>query len=273
MRKKILSLILAGAFVFSFAGCSSSSGNVDSDGDSAEAETLVIAYQQSVGYAPVIVMQQQNLIESCYDGDVTVEFVEESSGSTINDAVTSGSYDIGFMGLPPAIMGVKAGVPYKIFAGLSAQPYAIMTNDDSINSLSDIQSDDLIATNAINSQGHILLAMAAKAELDDATALNANLTVLANPDAYTSLITGSVDCHIVISPYCFMEADIEGVHEVEISEDIWPVGDTSLVGVASTELYEENPDLYNAVCEALDQAVTYVNDNPEETAEILTESL
>ena len=38
-------------------------------------------------------------------------------------------------------------------------------------------------------------------------------------------------------------------------------------------LYENNKDLYNAVCKALDEAMQYVKNNPEETAQLVKDKL
>ena len=42
--------------------------------------------------------------------------------------------------------------------------------------------------------------------------------------------------------------------------------------VASNDLYEENPELYQAVVSALEEAVSWINENKEEAAEMLCEA-
>lgn len=134
-------------------------------GDSSEGgEQITVAHQYGMAYAPFEVMKEQKLIEKYYDG-VEVEWATLNSGSAINEGFASGDVDVGGMGVAPAITGVTSGVPYKIAANMSAQPHKIMSNDDSINSLADIGSDDRIALVNIGSIQHILLAMASEAEL------------------------------------------------------------------------------------------------------------
>ena len=124
-----------------------------------------------------------------------------------------------------------------------------------------------------NSQGHILLGMAAKAELGDAHAFDNVLNSVDNASGFDGIKSGSIKAHIVISPYNFKELAVEGTHEIAISEDVWVPGDTSIVGIASKNLYENNKDLYNAVCKALDEAMQYVKNNPEETAQLVKDKL
>ena len=271
--KKSLSVLLCVCVLMSSVmlfGCGQAQNS--SKEEPKEAKTLNVAYQSSIAYAPILVAMEKGLIQEKYDGDLTVNFTMMSNGSEINEAITSGNIDVGFLGAAPTITGITSGVPYKIFTGLSSQPYAILSNKESIQSLSDITPDIQIAITNINSHPHILLAMAAKEYLGDAHALDANLVVLGNADGYASIVSGAVDCHMVISPYNFMEVQNEeaDIHEIEIADDVWPNGNTFIVGVAGTSLYEEDPEVYQALCAGIEEAMSFIESNPEETAEILS---
>lgn len=231
---------------------------------------LTIAHQYGIAYAPLEVMKQQKLIEKHYDG-VEVEWSTLNSGSAINEGFLSGDIDVGAMGVAPAITGVTSGVPYKICSNMSAQPHKIMTNNPNIKSLKDI-TDEKIALVNIGSIQHILLAMAAKEQLGDAHALDENIAAMAHPDGMSSLISGSVDCHLTTSPYVFKEAEEDGITEVEALESVWPSGNSFIVAVASTDLQENNPELYDAVVAALAEAIDYINNNTAEAAEMLCEA-
>ena len=223
-----------------------------------------------MAYAPFEVMKEQKLIEKYYDG-VEVEWSTLNSGSAINEGFASGDIDVGGMGVAPAITGVTSGVPYKIASNMSAQPHRIMTNDDSIQTLSDITDEKMALVN-IGSIQHVLLAMAAEEQLGDAHALDNNIVAMAHPDGMSSLLSGSVECHLTTSPYVYKEAAEEGIHEVEALESVWPDGNSFILMMASTDLYENDPELYQAVLSALEEAITWINENKEEAAEMLCEA-
>ena len=230
---------------------------------------LNIAYQYGMAYAPLMVMKEQGLIEKHYGQEVTITWQVLNSGAAINEGMTAGSIDIGAMGVAPAVTGVMNGVPYKIFSGLSSQPHGIMTNVESIQSLSDITDDMKIALVNIGSIQHILLSMASENELGDAHALDHNIQAMSHPDGMTALVSGSVECQLTTSPYLFREAEYDNLHMISSIEEVWPNGNTFIVGMASTTLYEDNPELYHAVVAAMDEAIVYLNENKEAAAEML----
>ncbi len=258
--KKAAATALAAILALSFFSCGQDSSESGS-------ESITVAYQYGMAYAPFEVMKEQGLIEKYYSG-IEVEYSTLNSGSAINESIVSGDVDIGAMGVAPAITGVTSGVPYKIASNVSAQPNRIMTNKDSIKTLSDIDEEKIALVN-IGSIQHVLLAMAAEQQLGDAHALDNNIVAMSHPDGMSALISGSVECQLTTSPYVFKEAEEEGIHEVEGIEEVWPNGNSFIVMVASNSLYEENPELYNAVVSALQEAVTWINENKEAAAEML----
>lgn len=265
--KKAVGILLAGAMVLGLAGCQ---GKQDAGGKN-EKVSIKVAYQYGLAYAPLTVMQEQGLIEKNYDGDIEVEWVNLNSGSAINEGFAAGDIDVAEMGTGPFVTGVTAGIPYKMYGTIAAQPHKLMTNNENIHSIKDITSDMKISVVNIGSYQHILLAMLAEKELGDAHALDDNLTAMAHPDGMTALLSGSVACHLTTAPYIYQEEKEEGIHEVAGLEEIWPEGSVFNVGLISNELYEKHPDVYQAVVDATQEAMNYLNNNKEEAAEMLAQ--
>lgn len=259
--KKLLALSMSLILVLGLSACGSSKTEV-------EKEKIVIAYQYGLAYAPLLIMKEQGLIEKYYE-NVEVEWVLLNSGAAINEGIVSGDIDVGAIGVGPFVTGVTAGIPYKIYSAISSQPNEMTTSDPDINSLSDITSEDKIALVNIGSIQHILLAMAAEKELGDAHSLDNNIVAMAHPDGMTALISGSVPCHLTSSPYLYKELDTVGIRELSVVSEVWPQGSTFIVGVASTKLYDENRELYDAVASATSEAMDYINNNKEAVAELL----
>lgn len=256
MNKKLLSVLLVCLMMVNCLAAAS-------------AETLNIAYQYGMSYAPLLVMKEQGLIEKHYGQDVEINWQVLNSGAAINEGMTADSIQVGAMGVGPAVTGVMVGVPYKIFSNLSSQPHGIMTNNDAIQSLSDIQPETKIALVNIGSIQHVLLAMAAQSELGDAHALDNNIVAMSHPDGMTALVSGAVECQLTTSPYLFREAEYDNLHMISSIEAVWPKDNSFIVGVASTALKEGNPELYDALVAAMAEATAYIEENPEKAAALL----
>lgn len=266
MAKKILVIVMSMVLILSLTACQKEKNSESKD------EKLVVAYQMGISYTPLLIMKDQKLIEKHYGKKIDVEWKLMASGAAISEGITAGSVDFGALGSSVAINGIMSNVPYKICTGLAAVSCGIQTSDKNINSLKDITKDKQIAVTQINSQPHILLAMAAKKELGDAHALDKNLVPMANADGYSALISGAVQCHMVLSPYNIMEDEEDNMHTIKVSDDVWTKGNTSIVGIGSENIYKNNPELYKAFCDATEEAMKYIKENPNKTAKLLTES-
>ncbi|MBQ4531137.1 MAG: ABC transporter substrate-binding protein [Lachnospiraceae bacterium] len=276
MKRKVIAAIMAVALIGTCVmGCGSTGDGTGEQTENTEV-TLDIAYQYGLAYAPIVIAQEQGLIEEAYKeatGDeVQVNWNQMSSGPDINTGIASGSIQVGFMGIAPAITGVMNNVGYKIFTNLSGQEHGLTTSDASIKSLEDlVGSDKQIALVNIGSFQHIILAKALVNAGLDAHALDANIVAMKHPDGMAALESGSIPCHLTSSPYIHMERENENLYEIPGVKEAFSVEDSFIVGVASTTLNEENPELYQALCDAMAEAIDYINENPKEAAAITCE--
>lgn len=257
--KKVVALALSTCLMFSFAACGGEKKE--------ETKTITIAYQGGIGYAPVHVMEAKGLIQENYDGDINVEFVKLDSGAAINEGIIGGTIDIGCMGLGPAISGVSAGIPYKVVSNLCSQSHGLMSNDANITALSEISSEDKIALVNTGSIQHILLAMAAEAELGDAHALDNNIQSMSHAEGMAALESGTVKLHLTSSPFIYQERENSAYVELPEINQVWPSGNSFLVAMASDSIAED-PELFDAVNAAFAQAIDFINNNKDEVAQI-----
>lgn len=295
MRKKVLSIAIVAAlaaFVCVFAaGCGSSSSassaassasgsaasasaeSASASAATASSDTLGIAYQTGLSYAPALIAKEQGLIEKNYKdatgNDITIEWNQMSSGADINTALASGSIDVGMLGVGPVVTGITSGLDYKICANLSGQAYGLMSNKADIKKLTDlIGSQEQIALVNIGSINHVILGMALKNAGEDPHALDSNLVAMANPDGMSAVQSGSIACNLTYSTFLSRERDDSSLHEIKEVTEAWPVENTNVVAVATTKLHD-NEALYKAVCDAFIAGQKYIAENPEEAADIL----
>ena len=238
--------------------------------------TLNIAYQYGLAYAPLIICQQEGLIEQAYEEltgeELEVVWNQLSSGADINTGFASGSLDVGFVGIAPAITGIGNHIGYKIFTNISGQEHGLMTCADDLESLEDlVGSDQQIALVNTGSIQHIILGMALAESGLDAHALDSNIVAMKHPDGMSALLSGSIACHLTTNPYIYKEREDDSFHELIEVSDVWSADRSFIVGVASESLESENPELFEALQSAVSDAIDFIHDDTEAAAEITCE--
>lgn len=261
-KSKLLMIVLCVALLaLGLASCGSSNSG------GGETKKITIAYQGGIGYAPVHVMEVEQLIEKNYDGDIEVEYTMLDSGAAINEGIIGGTISIGCMGVAPAISGVSADVPYKVISNLCSQSHGLMSNDPSIKTLKDIEREDKIALVNTGSIQHILLAMAADETLGDAHALDNNIQAMAHAEGMAALESGTVALHLTSSPFIYQERENDAYNELTEISQVWPSGNSFLVAMASEEIAEDE-ELYNTIKAAFEEAIELINSDMDKVAEI-----
>jgi len=264
MKKSVILLIvIIMVLVFILAGCA---------GSTRESKKVVVAQQYGLGYAPLIVVQERKLIEKYYEG-AQVEWIQLGSGGTIREAIAAGTVDIGSMGVPPFLIAWDKELGCKVISALCRMPLGLQTYHKEVETLDDITPDMKIALPSPGSIQHILLSMACKKQLGGPTALDDQIIAMTHPDGANALINEvEIDAHFTSPPYIFMELETEGIHQVlDAERDCFGGTFTFLVAIGTEEFRESNPRLFKAVADALDEAIAWINENPDEAAELLAE--
>ncbi|NLW56858.1 MAG: ABC transporter substrate-binding protein [Firmicutes bacterium] len=115
-------------------------------------EELKIAGQFGLVYAPLMVARKMKIFEKYGLKPVWKEY---GSGGAVREALVSGEVDVGFMGIPPFLIGWDKGSQWKVACGFVVIPVGLVTYDPNINSLKDFKPEDKIAGPSPGSVQHI----------------------------------------------------------------------------------------------------------------------
>ncbi|MFW5794595.1 MAG: ABC transporter substrate-binding protein [Bacillota bacterium] len=230
---------------------------------------LIIAEQYGLAYAPVTIMKEMGYLDD-QNNNIIVEWKKLSNTAAIRESMLAGDVDIGFMALPPFLIGSDKGMDWKIISGLSQSPVELMTNNEEIKSIKDLKKEDKIALPQPGSIQHILLSMAAEKEFGEADRFDNQLLSMNHPDGMNALLAKKeITAHFTSPPYIFMESKEDGINSILNGRDAVGEDFTFIAGVGTREFYE-NQDLYNSFKKALDKSIQFINENPEKSAEILS---
>ncbi|TFG03064.1 MAG: ABC transporter substrate-binding protein [Promethearchaeota archaeon] len=100
-------------------------------------DTLYIGHLSTLYHTNFILMEDKKLVE---DLDKTIEWVLFGTGPAMVKAFKKGQIDMGYMGLPPAIIGINKGVPIKCVAGGHVEG-TIMIASEKYNKIGEFDGD------------------------------------------------------------------------------------------------------------------------------------
>jgi NitT/TauT family transport system substrate-binding protein len=227
-----------------------------------------LAKQYGMQYAPAYVAEKLGLVEKYIPG-ATVEWGSFGGGAAVTEALVSNHLDVGFMGLPPVVIAWDKGADMKVVSGISIQLNELMVKDPAINSLADFKPGHKIAVPGVGSTQHITLSIGAEKYMGDSRAIDEMIVTMANPDAFTSLISGNdLTAHFAAMPFNEREQK-EGFRSILSGYDIF--GDASILCVASAKFHDENPTAYAALVMALNEAVALINQRDPRVLDIIAE--
>lgn len=228
-----------------------------------------IAEQYGIAYAPIQIMKDKKLVEK-YLPDVEVVWEQMSNTTAIREAMIAHRLDVGFMAIPPFLIGWDKGMDWKIFTGLSSVPVGLVTSKD-IKTIKDIASEHRIALPQPGSVQHILLSMASEKTFNNPQKFDNILVTMSHPDGMNALLSGGeIHGHFTSTPYLEQEVQEDGLHQILSGKEAFGQDFSFIVGVTTKKLRDENSEIYDGLSKAVAEGIAFINDNPEEAARILT---
>jgi NitT/TauT family transport system substrate-binding protein len=226
---------------------------------------VTIAYQFGVGYAPLMIIKQQRLLEKAYPG-LQVEWKQLASGTPITDGIIKGDIQIGAMGTGPMLVGWARGINWKVIAPLDEADLWLMARDRSIRTIADLRGKRIATPTATSIQAVALRKMA-QVKLGNARALDSSLISMDHPDGMQALLSGQIDAHFTSPPYQWQELG-RGAHVVGKSYGYFGAH-SFLVTVVTQKFYDEYRAFSIRYYKLVKQAIDMLNKKPKVAAGIL----
>lgn len=264
MRTKAVTniLIILLSISLALSGCTNTSNTAGA--------TINIAEQYGLAYAPLQIAKELKLIEKNLPG-VTVNWKQLGNTAAIREAMLANGIDVGFMAIPPFLIGWDKGMDWKIACGLSSSPVSLVTNKGEIKSIRDFDVKDRIALPQPGSVQHILLSMACERELGDPQKLDNLLVTMAHPDGMNALLSKQdITAHFTTPPYLVKELEASGMREILNGRQALGKDFTFIVGVATKKFHDNSPKEYEAMINAITEAMEFMESNKGETLDILS---
>jgi NitT/TauT family transport system substrate-binding protein len=243
----------------------------------AEIREVVISKQYGLGFLPLIVLEEQHLIEkharAAGLGEVKTQWATFGGGSVANDALLSGNAHIVGGGVAPfERLWDKTQGKVKALASLNEAPIIFASNNPAVKSVRDLGEKDRIALPSVKVSVQALALQIATAKAFGLKAFDRfdHLTVaMKHPDALVALTGGrsEITGHIGLEPYSTLELEHPKIHAVFNSFEILGPHSTNLIWTTEA-FYRENPKLARAIVAALDEADRWIVAHPDQAVQL-----
>jgi len=246
----------------------------------AEVSKISVAQQYGVSYLPLLVMQDQHLIEKYAKqagiNDLKVTWDKFAGGNVMNDGLLSGSLDIASGGVGPLVkLWAKTRKQYDVraIAALNIMPLYLNTNDPKVKTIKDFTAKDKIALPAVKvSIQAVTLQMAAEQAFGPGqqNRLDPLTVTMSHPDGMTALLSGrsEVTAHFTSPPFQYQELADPKIHTVLNSYDVLGGPATFNLVWTTAKFRNENPKVYAAFVKALEQSIAMINKDKKWAAEL-----
>jgi NitT/TauT family transport system substrate-binding protein len=241
----------------------------------AEEKPISIAIQYGYAYLPVVVAEQKGFFSKQLAAKgikTSVEIKKISGAPAINDALISGTIDIGAYGLPGMLIAAektKSSIKIRGLAALVAGDNGFYTNKPEIKELKDLGSSDRIAVTSTTGQQGLLVRMAAKKAFGDARHFDTMMVQLPHPDATSGLLAGgTISAYVAPHPYSDVLEANSKIHKLFNFSDYLGEQVTSGLLTTTGKFIDDRKEAALAIVAAIDEADGFIRDNPKEAAEI-----
>ena len=244
----------------------------------AEMAEINVAQQYGISYLPLMIMEDQKLIEKHAKAagvDVKVGWAKFAGGNVMNDALLSNSLQFASGGVGPLLTlwsRTKGNLDVKAVGAINSMPLYLNTRNPNVKSLKDLTDKDKIALPAVKvSIQAVTLQMAAEKEFGPGqqNKLDALTVSMSHPDAQTALLSGAgeITAHFSSPPFQYQQLAKPGIRTVLSSYDVLGGPATFNVVWTTSKFRSENPKLYDAFVKALDEATAIINKDKKAAAE------
>ncbi len=268
--KRIVSTVIVLLMVSLMTACGGNSASPSDTGYTAD----VFRINCGVSYGSVVtqIIKLHGLLDGKLPDGVSIEWSYIESSSNVRDALSAKQVDIAVASIPTIIAAIENGAPIAVLSNSAAQSAYVFSNNPDIKSLDDIGPTHKISSSTLGGTYGLAFMMVCKEIYGDAQKFSQNFLTMSNSDTLISLASSKeIDCAILGFPSLAEARKMENLTPIY---DLLPVmreNSLTQINVASQEFAESNPVLVQAFLDASQEAMDFLNDNPEEAAALLSQ--
>lgn len=266
--KRLLCYFIMGMIALLSTGCGAKQT------DAPPLQKITLNDSEALSNGVMAIIRHENLMEKYLPEGVEVEWTTLAAAAEIRDGILSKNIDIAAYALPTFIMGEQNDLPLRMLSTIGGTPIKLYSNDESIQDLSDFDSEDRIAVVGLGSMLHIAFLAEANERGLDVSQYDNVFAVMPHADGLAALSGGNDVNGLILTFPTTLKADAtETIHEVFDLSDITVQYGINVVSVMSKDIYEQYPEVVDAFLKAQEDAIQLYQENPDYVAGFLAENL
>ena len=267
MRRHLVTLLLATTLLASACGSDDKTGAPSTPG---KPDKVTVGVIPILDVAPIYLGLERGFFKN---HNIDLELKQAEGGAAIVPAVVSGEYQFGFSNVVSLLLAQSQTLPIKAVSngcnstGVEDKDFAglFVRADSDIKRPKDLEGKNVAANTLSNI---VDTSVRASVRKDGGDATKVDFTALPFPDQPAALQNGQVDAIFVVEP--FQQAAIaQGARKIASSYVDVAKNLAVALYFTSTDLEEQNPDLVKRFDQAMQESLSYANNNPGEAREII----
>lgn len=274
MRRKLSALLLSAALLMA-AGCGDGDDDDDDNGagEPTGPDAVSVGLIPIVDVAPLFLGQEQGFFDD-RNIELTTEFA--AGGAEIVPGVESGQFDFGFSNVISMFLAQASGIDIRVVSngnnstGVEGEDFGslLVPVDSEVQSADQLEGATVAANTLSNIVDTIVRASIRNAGGDPSAV---EFVAVPFPEMEAALANGDVDAAFAVEPFQTIIRNNEVGRSIAWSWVDAAPNMTVAVYFTSGELAESDPDLVQRFTEAMQESLTYANDNPDAVRAIIPE--
>jgi NitT/TauT family transport system substrate-binding protein len=273
LKKSLLFLSIFVLFLGLLSGCGQADNKEETGGT--DTQTVKIGYFPNLTHIATIVALENGYFEEAFGENVKIETKTVNNGGLFMEAMATKAIDVGTVGPGPLLNFYVKNKEYHIISGAVNGGAVLVANKNSgVKELTDLDGKK-VAIPVIGSTQDVMLRKALK-EVNLKAKTNGgtvDLYAAAPADTASLFIQNSVDAAATQEPWGYvLENQANGKLLLDWDQFAWGKESTNTV-VAARQDFLQKTDLVKAYLSAHKKAVEFIQNNPDESKEIVVKHL
>ena len=265
-----------GAGIAAFASSQSATDTTTTAAPVSDAAELRLGYFGNLTHAPALVGLENGYFAEEL-GDTALSTQVFNAGPSAIEALNAGAIDATFIGPNPAINSYvqSNGESLRIVAGATAGGAQLVVKPG-MDSVEDLAGKTLATPQLGNTQDVALRVWLGEQGYETTTEGGGDVAIVPTENATTLQLfqNGDIDGAWLPEPWASRLVVDAGAEVLLDEADLWPDGKfATTVLVVSKQFLAEHPDQVEALLRGEQRAITWLNENPEETPALINAGL